>query len=99
MTVLDPSVSADGGPGSDVVERVRTLVRERGTDPLTDPRAVRAAVLDVLDEVARGDVGYDDLDGWAQELHDAVAGFGPLQRLFDDPEVEEIWTCSGWLRA
>jgi pilus assembly protein CpaF len=92
MTILDPAVvSADGGPGSDVVERVRALVRERGTDPLTDPRAVRAAVLDVLDEVARGDVGYDDLDGWAQELHDAVAGFGPLQRLFDDPEVEEIW--------
>jgi pilus assembly protein CpaF len=45
----------------------------------------------VLDDVARDEPGLGDLDAWAQELHDAVAGFGPLQRLFDDPEVEEIW--------
>src|SRR5699024_8233310 len=24
-------------------------------------------------------------------VFDALAGFGPLQRFFDDPEVEEIW--------
>jgi pilus assembly protein CpaF len=78
-------------PTVDVVERVRALVRDRGTDPLTDPRAVRAAVLDVLDDVSRDEPGLGDLDAWAQELHDAVAGFGPLQRLFDDPDVEEIW--------
>jgi pilus assembly protein CpaF len=77
-------------PTVDVVERVRALVRDRGTDPLTDPRAVRAAVLDVLDDVSRDEPELGDLDAWAQELHDAVAGFGPLQRLFDDPDVEEI---------
>ena len=25
-------------------------------------------------------------------VYDAVAGFAPLQRHLDDPEVEEIWT-------
>ncbi len=27
----------------------------------------------------------------AKIVFDAVAGFGPLQQYFDDPEVEEIW--------
>ena len=27
----------------------------------------------------------------AAQVYDAVAGFGPLQRHLDDPEVEEIW--------
>lgn len=86
--VLDPSAER---VTTEVVERVRELVRDRGTDPLTDPRGVRSAVLDVLDEVTRGEVRIADVDGWAQELHDAVAGFGPLQRLFDDPDIEEVW--------
>ena len=90
MTVSDAS-TLDAA----VVDRVRALVRERGTDPLADPRAVRAAILDVLDEVtASADVepsSYADAETWAQDLHDAVAGFGPLQRLFDDPDVEEVW--------
>ncbi|MBI1377057.1 MAG: CpaF family protein [Frankiales bacterium] len=76
-----------------LVDRVRTLVRDRGTDPLADPGAVRSAVLDVLDEVVREHGAAADLDAeaWARDLLDAVAGYGPLQRLFDDPEVEEVW--------
>ncbi len=27
----------------------------------------------------------------ARAVYDAVAGFGPLQRHLDDPEIEEIW--------
>jgi pilus assembly protein CpaF len=27
----------------------------------------------------------------ARVVYDAVAGFGPLQRYLDDPEVEELW--------
>ena len=27
----------------------------------------------------------------ARAVYDAVAGFGPLQRHLDDPEVEEVW--------
>ena len=77
----------------DVLDRVRTLVRERGTDPLADPRAVRAAILDVLDEVSTPETEREvaEVEAWARELHDLVAGYGPLQRLFDDPDVEELW--------
>ena len=77
-----------------VVDRVRALVRDRGTDPLVDPRAVRSAILDVLDEVVLAETGSGpvvDVESWAREIHDAVAGYGPLQRLFDDPEIEEVW--------
>ena len=77
----------------DVLDRVRTLVRERGTDPLADRRAVRAAILDVLDEVSTPETEREvaEVEAWARELHDLVAGYGPLQRLFDDPDVEELW--------
>jgi len=77
----------------DILDRVRTLVRERGTDPLADPRAVRAAILDVLDEVSTPESEREvaEVEAWARELHDLVAGYGPLQRLFDDPDVEELW--------
>ncbi|MFN8147755.1 MAG: ATPase, T2SS/T4P/T4SS family [Candidatus Nanopelagicales bacterium] len=78
-----------------VVARVRALVRDRGTDPLADPRGVRAAILDVLDDLETGsgaaDPAYADVSAWADELQAAVGGYGPLQRLFDDPEVEEVW--------
>ncbi len=78
-----------------VVARVRALVRDRGTDPLADPRGVRAAILDVLDDldgpVAGEGSAYADVSAWADVLQAAVGGYGPLQRLFDDPDVEEVW--------
>lgn len=78
-----------------VVSRVRALVRDRGTDPLADPRGVRTAILDVLDELDLDEqtegAAYADVGAWADELQAAVGGYGPLQRLFDDPEVEEVW--------
>jgi pilus assembly protein CpaF len=89
-----PSPVPTGASDPLVVDRVRALVRDRGTDPMTDPRGVRAAILDVLDAVATDapeESSYVDVEAWAQELHDAVAGYGPLQRLFDDDAVEEIW--------
>jgi pilus assembly protein CpaF len=33
----------------------------------------------------------EDLDGASRQVWDSVAGFGPLQRHLDDPEVEEVW--------
>ncbi|MGH8891285.1 MAG: CpaF family protein [Acidothermaceae bacterium] len=81
----------------DVVEdEVRELVRRRGIDPATDGAGVRRLVEEVVAD-------YDDrtltsslpplLDRVAamRLVYDAVAGFGPLQRYLDDPEIEEIW--------
>ena len=87
--VASPSPATVDG---EVLDRVRALVRDRGADPLADPSAVRSAILDVLDEVtSTTDAAYPDVEQWARDLHDSVAGYGPLQRLFDDPEVEEVW--------
>ncbi len=81
-----------------VVEaEVRELVRRRGVDP---SRGERSEVAELIDEVLED---YElrvptsnlprinDRPGLRKELLDRVAGFGPLQPLVDDPEVEEIW--------
>jgi pilus assembly protein CpaF len=81
----------------DTVEaEVRELVRRRGLDPVED----RVAMRRLIDEVV---LDYDerslsstmpqlpDPRLAARAVYDAVAGFGPLQRHLDDPEVEEIW--------
>ena len=81
----------------DTVEaEVRELVRRRGLDPVEDRAAVRRLVDEVVAE-------YDeralistlpplaDASYAARSVYDAVAGYGPLERHLDDPEVEEIW--------
>lgn len=75
---------------------VRELVRRRGLDPLIDSSAVRALVDEVLaDYEERSLAGVlhpiGDPGEAAQLVLDAVAGYGPLQRYLDDPQVEEIW--------
>ncbi len=32
-----------------------------------------------------------DAESVVRDVLDRVAGFGPLQRYLDDPEIEEIW--------
>ncbi len=79
----------------DTVEaEVRELVRRRGLDPVEDRLAMRR----LIDEIV---LDYDerslsstmpqlpDPRQAARAVYDAVAGFGPLQRHLDDPEVEE----------
>jgi len=75
---------------------VRDLIKERGVDPLRDQAAVRV----LIDEAFRsweeralvGDVEpVSDRGAAVKSVMDSVAGFGPLQRYLDDPEVEEIW--------
>jgi len=77
-------------------EQVREAVRQAGVDPVRERDAVRALVAQSLaghdDAVLKGSA--DPLTGaqeWAEQLVDAVAGFGPLQRHLDDGDVEEIW--------
>lgn len=81
---------------SRIEEEVRQLVRSRGIDP-SDGGASEVAAL--VDEVLAHQVASLQMDpekrGSQTDLRrlliDNVAGFGPLQTLLDDPEVEEIW--------
>ncbi|OAV59534.1 CpaF family protein [Enteractinococcus helveticum] len=75
---------------------VRELIRTRGIDPTGQPDEVRALVASATaDYDARSLQSQlpvlNDLDSTQQAVFDAVAGFGPLQPLLDDPEVEELW--------
>jgi pilus assembly protein CpaF len=78
-----------------MVEReVRELVRRRGLDPARDGAAVRRLVAEVAadyDERALGSTLPPLPEEASRHVYDSVAGFGPLQRHLDDPEVEEIW--------
>jgi pilus assembly protein CpaF len=93
MTVGDPLAAA---LVDDLDAQVRDAVRREGVDPqlevarvrhlaehvvrVHDERSLTGAVPPVAD--AREVVG---------ELVARVAGFGPLQRFLDDPDVEEVW--------
>ena len=81
-----------------IVEReTRELVRRRGVDPGLDGTQPVAELVDevIADYVTRSDVGslprIDDQADLRKSVVDRIAGFGPLQPLLDDPEVEEIW--------
>ena len=82
---------------TEVIEsEVRELVRRRGVDPVRDPDQVRLIVDDVIAEYGDRALSSSlppvgDEREVARSVLDSVAGFGPLQRWFDDPEVEEIW--------
>jgi len=78
---------------------VRELIRRSGLDPTRHPaeidRLVRDAVTDYDDRSMRaGMPALADLDETVKSILDTVAGYGPLQRYFDDPLVEEIWVNS-----
>ncbi|RBY74889.1 CpaF family protein [Geodermatophilus sp. TF02-6] len=81
----------------DVVDgEVRELIRRRGLDPFTDPGPVRLLVRDVVADYSERSLTsalppIGDPESVVRDVLDRVAGFGPLQRHLDDPEVEEIW--------
>ncbi|MGL4176719.1 MAG: CpaF family protein [Dermatophilaceae bacterium] len=75
---------------------VRELIRRSGLDPARDEpqvrRLVRDAVTDYEERSMHGGMPVlADTEAAAKAVWDTVAGFGPLQQYFDDPEVEEIW--------
>lgn len=79
-----------------VSERVRQRLRSEGTDPTLDTEAARGLALaevrrfnDVA--LARGEAMIDDEAACVRDVLAAVSGFGALQPLLDDPEIEEIW--------
>jgi pilus assembly protein CpaF len=81
----------------DVVEdEVRELVRRRGIDPANDGPGVRLLVEEVVADYDERTLTSSlppllDRPATMRAVYDAVAGFGPLQRHLDDPQVEEIW--------
>ena len=89
-------VSSVGSAVDTVEAEVRELVRRRGLDPVQDRLAMRRLIDEVVldyDERALSSTMpvLPDPRLAARAVYDAVAGFGPLQRHLDDPEVEEIW--------
>jgi pilus assembly protein CpaF len=79
-----------------VESEVRELVRRRGIDPFLDRAAVRTLVDEVVADYDERSLSstllpLPDTKLAARTVYDAVAGFGPLQRHLDDPQVEEIW--------
>ena len=76
--------------------QLRETVRRDGIDPQRDAAAVRTLAAElVADHDQRSLTGVvapvADHEAVVEELVARVAGFGPLQRYLDDPEVEEVW--------
>jgi len=80
-----------------VEEEVRELVRRRGVDPSQEGApAVTKLVDEVLNDYERRSLAsrlprLEDRAAVRKVVVDRVAGFGPLQPLIDDPDVEEVW--------
>ncbi|WP_105030158.1 CpaF family protein [Arthrobacter ruber] len=75
---------------------VRELIRRRGLDPARQVIEIQHLVDDaVADYEERSVLGVlpplGRLDTARKQVYDAVAGFGALQPLLDDPTVEEVW--------
>jgi pilus assembly protein CpaF len=75
---------------------VRELVRRRGIDPIAEPSVVGRLVDEVVADYRDRSITaplppLGDVPSVTRAVLDAVAGFGPLQPLLDDPSVEEIW--------
>jgi pilus assembly protein CpaF len=75
---------------------VRELVRRRGIDPIAEPEVVGRLVDEVVSEYRDRSITaalppMGDVVAATRAVLDAVAGFGPLQPLLDDPTIEEIW--------
>lgn len=79
-----------------VVERVRQRLRAEGTDPSLDPEVARAVALAEVRRfndlaLTRGEIMIDDEAAFVRDVIASVSGFGALQPLLDDAEIEEIW--------
>ncbi|MFJ4046682.1 hypothetical protein ACIPV2_13160 [Microbacterium sp. NPDC089987] len=83
-------------PSVAVAERVRRRLRLENTDPSARPdEARRIAQLEVRRHndlaLQRGEAMIDDEQALVRDVLASVSGFGALQPLLDDPEIEEIW--------
>src|SRR5699024_8613431 len=75
---------------------LRAAVRGEGIDPQCDTTRVRRLAEGLVRERDEASLtgrvtSVGDKPAVVEEMVARVAGFGPLQRLLDDPEVEEVW--------
>lgn len=94
MSIASPTTSTRGV--AVVAERVRERLRSEQVDPARDPERAsfiaRAEVRRHNDfALARGVDVIEDESASVRDILSTVAGYGPLQALLDDPDVEEIW--------
>lgn len=79
-----------------VSERIRARLRAEQTDPTRDPEGARRLVQTEVRRhndraLARGGETIDDEASCVRGILAGLSGFGVLQPLLDDPEVEEVW--------
>jgi pilus assembly protein CpaF len=75
-----------------LLDDVRDAMRDRGS--VSDPHVVRSTIADVMDSYIGFDPDFGDpeaVERMAHFVESEISGFGPLQPLFDDAQVEEIW--------
>lgn len=83
-------------PSLVVAERVRRRLRLEQTDPSSHPDEARAIAQTEVRRhndlaLQRGDPLIDDEAALVRDVLASVSGFGALQPLLDDPQIEEIW--------
>jgi len=79
-----------------ITERVRERLRQGGVDLAARPEAAGTIVREEVRRYAERALAGDgpllgDEPGTARQVLAQLTGYGPLQPLFDDPSVEEIW--------
>ena len=72
-------------PIEHLVAAARAAIEHSGVDVMGDPARAAGIAGEAIEGLGPGDPATVRL------VQDRVAAFGPLQRLFDDPTVEEVW--------
>jgi pilus assembly protein CpaF len=84
-------LSESKGKMSQILGAVSDSVRDRSVRSSADPRAVFDAALDAEIEAKAGLMPLVEELELRQSAENHLFGFGKLQPLLDDPEIEEIW--------
>ncbi|MFJ4225520.1 CpaF family protein [Microbacterium sp. NPDC089695] len=83
-------------PSVIIADRVRRRLRTEGIEPALDADAARSVAQSEVRRyndvaLARGEALAEDEARCVRDVLASVHGFGVLQPLLDDPEIEEIW--------
>ena len=73
-----------------IESRVREHIRNLDLDPVIDSAQVLHLIQESVSDLFAGG-SIIDVPALVLEIHHQISGYGPLQKFFDDPTVEEIW--------